>query len=82
METPVLATDVGGTAEVVQDEVTGVLIPARSPDRIEQGLLRLLDDPAGAERLMRAGREAVFARFSFRDRVAREEAVYREILSR
>jgi hypothetical protein len=31
---------------------------------------------------MRAGREAVFARFDFQTRVAREEAVYREILSR
>jgi glycosyltransferase involved in cell wall biosynthesis len=82
METPVLATDVGGTAEIVEDEKTGVLIPAKSPDRIEHGLLRLIDDPPGAERLMRAGREAVFARFDFQTRVAREEAVYREILSR
>jgi glycosyltransferase involved in cell wall biosynthesis len=81
METPVLATDVGGTAEIVEDERTGVLIPSKSPDRIERGLLRLIDDPAGAERLMRAGREAVFARFDFQTRVAREEAVYREILS-
>lgn len=81
METPVLATDVGGTSEIVQDEVTGVLIPARQPDRIEAGLRRLLDDPAGAARLMQAGRQAVFARFSFQQRVAREEALYREILS-
>jgi len=81
METPVLATDVGGTAEIVEDEQTGVLIPARAPDRIERGLLRLIDDPAGAARLMRAGREAVFARFDFQARVAREEALYREILS-
>jgi glycosyltransferase involved in cell wall biosynthesis len=81
METPVLATDVGGTSEIIQDEVTGVLIPAKQPDRIEAGLLRLLDDRAGAERLMRAGRQAVFERFSFRQRVTREEALYREILA-
>ena len=30
METPVLATDVGGTAEIVEDEVTGVLDSRRS----------------------------------------------------
>jgi glycosyltransferase involved in cell wall biosynthesis len=81
METPVLATDVGGTAEIVEDEATGVLIPSKAPDRIERGLLRLLDDPAGAERLMRNGRAAVFARFAFRTRVTREEALYREILA-
>jgi glycosyltransferase involved in cell wall biosynthesis len=80
METPVLATDVGGTSEIIQDEVTGVLIPARQSNRIEAGLLRLIDDRAGAERLMRAGREAVLARFSFTQRVVREEALYREIL--
>jgi glycosyltransferase involved in cell wall biosynthesis len=82
METPVVATDVGGTGEIIVDEVTGVLIPPRQPDRIEAGLLGLIDDPARAARLMRAGRQAVFERFSFSQRVSREEALYREILAR
>jgi glycosyltransferase involved in cell wall biosynthesis len=81
MDTPVLATDVGGTAEIIADGVTGVLIPSKQPDAIEAGLRRLLDDPAQAARLAAEGRRAVFERFSFRQRVAREEALYREILS-
>ena len=81
MDTPVLATDVGGTSEIIEDEVTGVLIPAKAPDRIVTGLLRLIDDPAAAQRLMREGRRVVFDRFDFRARVAREEQLYREILA-
>jgi glycosyltransferase involved in cell wall biosynthesis len=81
METPVLATDVGGTGEIIEDGRTGVLIPSRQPERIAAGLRRLLEDPAGAERLMRTGRAVVFDRFSFRQRVTREEALYRDILS-
>ena len=43
METPVLATDVGGVREVVEDGRTGVLLPAGAIDAIADRLVRLLD---------------------------------------
>jgi glycosyltransferase involved in cell wall biosynthesis len=81
MEIPVLATDVGGVREIVEDGRTGVLIPARSPEAVAKGLRALLDDPAWARTTALAGKRAVYERFAFATRVAREEAVYREILA-
>jgi len=81
METPVLATDVGGTSEVIADGVTGVLVPAHSPDAITSGVRRLLDDPAWAHRLASNGHRVVRERFSFEGRVRREEAVYRQLMA-
>jgi glycosyltransferase involved in cell wall biosynthesis len=79
METPVLATAVGGTPEIVRDGDTGVLIPAHAPDRIAAGLSRLLDDPAWSAALAARGRSEVVRHFSFDARVRREEQIYREL---
>jgi glycogen synthase len=77
-ETPVVATDVGGIPEVVEDGVTGYLAPPSRPDRLAAALRRLLDDPAAARALGRAGRRRVEERFTW-DRVAEDtERVYRE----
>lgn len=81
MEVPVLATDVGGTGEVVEDDVTGVLVPAHQPAAIAAGLRRLVTDAVAARRLAETGHRAVLDRFSFEGRVRREEAVYRELMA-
>jgi glycosyltransferase involved in cell wall biosynthesis len=82
MNRPVLATDVGGTGEIVYDGKTGVLIPPHQPDAITRGLKHLLDATDDAQRLAQQGRRLVFEKFRFADRVAREEATYRELLGR
>lgn len=81
MDVPVLATAVGGTGEVVEDGVTGVLIGAGQPAAIATGLDRLLRDPDGANALAAAGKRRVEREFSFDRRVSREENVYRELLA-
>jgi len=81
METPVLATDVGGVREVVEDGRTGVLLPAGAIDAIADRLVRLLDSPQWAGELARNGKATVLERFSFRQRVAKEEAVCRDVLA-
>ncbi len=48
---PVIATEVGGTPEVVQHEVNGLLVPVKDPQALAQALIRLLADPALAKKL-------------------------------
>jgi glycosyltransferase involved in cell wall biosynthesis len=80
METAVLATDVGGTREIVRNGSTGVLVPAGAPDEIAAGLNHLLGDADRRRALAMNGKKFVHGQFDFSQRVAREESLYREIL--
>lgn len=57
MGLPVVATDIRGCRQVVEDGVTGRLIPVRDPDAIAAAVVALADDPeqrqAMAERAVR-----------------------------
>ncbi|MGV9236614.1 glycogen synthase [Streptomyces nigra] len=80
--TPVVASRVGGIPEVVEDGVTGLLVPL--DDDFESGLARALDavagDPETARRMGEAGRERAVGEFGW-DAVARRTVrLYGEIL--
>jgi glycosyltransferase involved in cell wall biosynthesis len=45
---PVIASGEGGPLDVITDGVDGLLMPPRDPVRLADGVLRLLDNPAGA----------------------------------
>ncbi|MFE5812212.1 glycogen synthase [Streptomyces sp. NPDC056479] len=80
--TPVVASQVGGIPEVVDDGKTGLLVPL--DDGFEAGLARALDsvigDPETARRMGEAGRERAVGEFGW-DAVARRTVrLYREIL--
>ena len=55
---PVLATRAGGTAEVVQHGVTGLLVDAEQPDQLAAALATLATDRSGLQRMADAGRRA------------------------
>ena len=56
MARPVVATTIGGIPEVVQDNVTGLLVPPRDADALAGKIRAVLDDPALAKRLGHAAR--------------------------
>lgn len=60
---PVVATRVGAVAEVVEHDVTGIVVEPRRPDLIADAVVRLLGDEPLRARLGAAGREAALARF-------------------
>jgi glycosyltransferase involved in cell wall biosynthesis len=77
---PVVATAVGGIPEVVDDGATGWLYPLRDAPALADRIARVLDDPAAARQMGRAGREEVRRRFS-RYRFAQElHALYARLL--
>jgi glycosyltransferase involved in cell wall biosynthesis len=61
---PIVATDVCGVAELIQDRVTGILVPSESVDGLTQGILAMLNDPEAAVEYGRRLRERVSAKFS------------------
>jgi glycosyltransferase involved in cell wall biosynthesis len=57
--TPVIATAVGGTPELVEDGVTGLLVPPASPEALAAAIGRVRDDKVLREELSRCAREKV-----------------------
>jgi glycosyltransferase involved in cell wall biosynthesis len=53
---PVVATDVGGISEIIEDQRTGLLVPQKSSERLAKALLSLLSSASKAEEISRAGR--------------------------
>jgi glycosyltransferase involved in cell wall biosynthesis len=78
---PIVATDVGGVREIVEDGVNGYVVPRGDPEALAAGVLRVLGDPGGARRLGDAGRRLGAERFDIRESVRRIEAIYRALLS-
>lgn len=56
---PIVSTNVCGIPFVVEHQKTAMLVPPRDPAAIAQAVLDLLENPALAEQLVRAGREVV-----------------------
>jgi starch synthase len=93
-ETPVVATNTGGIPEIVEDGVTGLLVPFEAadptgvpidPNRFVRDLAervnRLLGEPDRARRMGKAGRERVIERFTWRAVAERTRDLYASVLS-
>lgn len=59
-----LVTDLPGNRIVVRDEVNGIVVPPDDPERLADGLARLLDSPELRRALGSAARETVVAEYS------------------
>jgi glycosyltransferase involved in cell wall biosynthesis len=80
--TPVVASRIGGLAEVVVDGVTGYLVAPGDVTALRGRLAELLDDPSLARRMGEAGRERAVAQFTWEACAQRCVAAYRELVSR
>ena len=79
MGTPTIATDAGGTAEVLRDRVEGLIVPVGQPAAIAAAIEQVLADPSGANARAAAGRRRVEGELSFATRLARVEQIYDEL---
>ena len=77
---PVIATNVGGIPEIVQDEINGLLIAPEQPGELVAAVKRLMSDPDLRASMSRENR-AKATRYSAAQMATSYEAIYREILS-
>jgi glycosyltransferase involved in cell wall biosynthesis len=78
---PVIATNVGGVPDLIDDHQTGLLVPGRDPSRLTAALLRLLQDGALARGLAASAQSRVRARFGMTRFVADMDGLYTRLLS-
>ena len=75
---PVVASRVGGLAELVDDGVTGILVPSRRPDLLREALDRLLADADLRRQMGAAGRKRITALCSWERVTDLTLATYRD----
>ena len=80
MGTAVVATRTGGTPEIVEDGVSGVLVEPEDASGLAGGIGGMLDDAARRKSLGEAGRQRVKARFGLAAMVEGGAAVYEACL--
>jgi glycosyltransferase involved in cell wall biosynthesis len=73
---PVIATSVGGVAEVVEVGVTGLLVPPKNPKALSSALNHLLHDPGLRARMGEAGRRRALGHFTEARMLAETVQVY------
>ena len=73
---PVVATDVGGNAELVVAGQTGRVVPTDNPQAMAEAILGLWRDPALCARMGSQGRRVVEQRFSLQAMVAAYQGLY------
>lgn len=76
---PSVATRVGGIPEVIEDNVTGLLVPFGDAGALAGAVERLIQDPALRAALGRAAQQRARERFSAEVIVPRYEALYRRV---
>jgi glycosyltransferase involved in cell wall biosynthesis len=76
---PVVASDLGGIPDAVENGKTGVLVPPGDPDVLAASLLRLIEDDALATKLGEAGRERAKRLFSWDSIAGRHLEIYENV---
>jgi L-malate glycosyltransferase len=78
---PVVATNVGGNAEAVEDGVTGLIVPPEDPTALSAAIARLLSDPSQARAMGIAGKARAAEHFTTEAMMSRIAAIYRDLLA-
>jgi len=76
---PIVATDVDGTPEVVEDGGNGLLVPAGDSRSLSQALLRLIADPELRRRFSESGRQRAARQFDQRRQVEETSRLYLQL---
>ncbi len=79
MEKAVIATNVGGTADLVVNGENGFLIPASDAERIAVNLRKLISDEGLRTNMGKVGRKIVQKGFLWDDIADKVETVYKEV---
>jgi glycosyltransferase involved in cell wall biosynthesis len=78
---PVVATATGGAREIIEDNVTGKLVPVHDAQSMADAIAALLSDDATRRVMGERGRERARERFSLSRMVTQTEELYREVLA-
>jgi len=76
METPVIATDVGGTLEAIINNYTGILIRPGDPRELAEKIIEYLKNPGLLAGMVKNGRKLIEMKFNFTERTEKLCRIY------
>ncbi|MBI5415776.1 MAG: GT4 family glycosyltransferase PelF [Candidatus Omnitrophica bacterium] len=77
---PVVATQVGGVVDIIEDGRTGLLVPAKDIDAMAKAVMRVLNDKKTAAQMVLAAREKLEKEFTLEQMASRTVRVYEELV--
>ena len=80
MGKPVVATAVGGIPEIVEDGVTGFLVPKENPEALAAGIIKLLNDKELCRKFGEVGKERIYQHFNARKHAEEISRIYWEVV--
>jgi glycosyltransferase involved in cell wall biosynthesis len=78
---PVVATNVGGNADAVEDGVSGSIVPVDDPEALSEAIIRLITNPSQAKAMGEAGRNLVIRKFTTEAMMDKIAACYQNLLA-
>jgi glycosyltransferase involved in cell wall biosynthesis len=78
---PVVATNVGGNADAVEDGVSGFIVPVDDPEALSEAIVRLITNPLQAKAMGEAGRNLVIKKFTTEAMMDKIAACYQNLLA-
>jgi glycosyltransferase involved in cell wall biosynthesis len=79
---PIVATRVGGNAEIVIENRTGLLVDSRNPEALAAAALMLASNPEMRKAMGRRGCQLISDKYSIRAMVTAHEALYDRLLAK
>lgn len=80
LETPIVATKIGGIPEIVTDGIDGILIPPANSNAIAEIVADLINNPEKLKSLAGTGKQKIIERFGFEEMTRKYEGVYEKII--
>jgi glycosyltransferase involved in cell wall biosynthesis len=78
---PVVATRGGGVPEIIQDGISGRLVPMDDAPALAAAIIWLLENPSQAKQIATAGRQRILSFFMIEHTAEKVEKIYQELLS-
>ena len=80
-ERPIVASDVGGVPEIIENGVNGLLVAPGDPSQLADACLQLLKDNELISQIVLAGNKTVWQRFNIDSQIEQLSGMYEELTS-
>lgn len=80
--TPIIATDIAGVRETIENKVSGILVKPRDPAALANAMVEFARNPQATQGMVENARRAVEQKFNLGDKIIQHERLYESLVSK